>query len=74
MEIAANKNVLRCMIGLSKAERKKFRDAERLRIENMSGIAIGKPPPAKDMVIYIFIFIYFYTFIYYIYIYLILDK
>ncbi|CAL1679088.1 unnamed protein product [Lasius platythorax] len=38
MEASANKQVMRCMPGLSKSERKKFRDNERMRIANLKGV------------------------------------
>ncbi|KAL6260973.1 hypothetical protein P5V15_008500 [Pogonomyrmex californicus] len=37
MEVSAKKPVLRCVSGLSKSERKKFRDDERARIANLRG-------------------------------------
>lgn len=37
MEASANKQVLRCVPGLSKSEKKKFRDSERMRIANLKG-------------------------------------
>jgi len=37
MEVSAKKPVIRCVSGLSKAEKKKFRDNERMRIANLKG-------------------------------------
>lgn len=37
MEASANKQVMRCIPGLSKSEKKKFRDSERMRIANLKG-------------------------------------
>lgn len=37
MEVSANKPVIRCVSGLSKSERKKFRENERMRIANLKG-------------------------------------
>lgn len=37
MEASASKQVIRCIPGLSKSEKKKFRDSERMRIANLKG-------------------------------------
>ena len=37
MEVSAKKSVIRCVSGLSKSEKKKFRDNERRRIANLRG-------------------------------------
>lgn len=55
MEASANKQVMRCMPGLSKSERKKFRDSERMRIANLKGVNTARTTSllVKDTVSYI---------------------
>ncbi|KAL6431380.1 hypothetical protein ACFW04_007188 [Cataglyphis niger] len=53
MEMSANKKVIRCMPGLSKSEKKKFRDSERKRIANLKeeiNIIKTTPPLVKDVI------------------------
>lgn len=38
MEVSAKKPVLRCVSGLSKSERRKFRESERMRMANLKGL------------------------------------
>lgn len=37
MEVSSKKPVIRCVSGLTKSERRKFRDSERMRIANLRG-------------------------------------
>lgn len=56
MEMSAKRKVIRCVPGLSKSEKKKFRDSERKRIANLKEeINITKTIPSlvKDVVSYI---------------------
>ncbi|XP_071574232.1 uncharacterized protein [Temnothorax nylanderi] len=39
MEVSSKKPVLRCVSGLTKSERRKFRDSERMRIANLKGFS-----------------------------------
>lgn len=55
MEASANKQVMRCISGMSKAERRKFRESERMRVENLKTINPIKTTSlsVKDTVSYI---------------------
>lgn len=55
MEMSANKKVIRCVPGLSKSEKKRFRDSERKRIANLKeGINTTRTTSlVKDVVSYI---------------------
>lgn len=40
MEVSAKKPVLRCVSGLTKSEKRKFRENERIRMANLKGFNI----------------------------------